>query len=126
MHIDRFENFDPIKEKLMSDIRDFTKKHVELSKEMFKNIAVIAKRERLETVEAAKILALIVQSGSATEEQIKFLKHQSVDILKILGLIGTSLISSAIPIALNKILKPKGIDIFPTAMSSDLNIKKPD
>ena len=120
MQIHRFENFDPVKEKLMSDLRDFTNKQLKIGKEMLKNVSFIAKREKKETVEAAKILALIVKNGHVTEEQIKFLKHQSVDVLKILGLLGVSLISTAIPIFLDKILKPKGIDIFPQEMSSDI------
>jgi hypothetical protein len=120
MQIHRFENFDPVKEKLMSDLRDFTNKQLKIGKEMLKNVSFIAKREKKETVEAAKILALIVKNGHATEEQIKFLKHQSVDILKILGLLGVSLISMTIPIFLDKILKPKGINIFPKEMSSDV------
>lgn len=79
----------------------------------FKSVGKTAKRETTETIKAAKIIANIIRNKNATPEEVQFLKHQSVDILKILGILGISVVSSAIPVLLDKILKPKGINIFP-------------
>lgn len=117
--IRRFKDIDGdgIEENFMQEIKGFAQKQWNAGKQMMSKAKEIAKRESKETVEAAKMLSIIVQRGSATEDEIKFLKHQSVDVLKILGVLGTSVISTAIPLFLDKILKPKGINIFPTEMT---------
>jgi hypothetical protein len=79
----------------------------------FKNVGKTAKRETSETLQATRIIANIIKNKNATPEEVQFLKKQSVDILKILGILGVSVVSSAIPILLDKILRPKGINIFP-------------
>ena len=74
------------------------------------------RRESKETIVAAKILKrLLKDEDSVTEEEIKFLKSQSVDIGKAVGLIGLQFIpgSSLGIIALEKIGKKKGFTIFP-------------
>ena len=78
-----------------------------------KNVGKTAKRETAETIQAARIIANIIKNKNANPEEVQFLKTQSIDILKILGILGISVVSSAIPILLDKILKPKGINIFP-------------
>lgn len=117
--IRRFRDMDGdgIEEGFMQEVKGFAQKQWNAGKRMMAKAKDIAKRESKETAEAAKMLAAIVQRGSATEEEVKFLKHQSVDVLKILGILGTSVISTAIPIFLDKILKPKGINIYPTEMT---------
>lgn len=117
--IRRFRDFDGdgIEESFIQEVKDFAKKQWKAGREMLMKAKEVAKREGKETAESAKILANIVQRGSATEEEVKFLKHQSVDILKILGIMGASVISTAIPVFLDKVLKPKGINIFPTEMT---------
>ena len=117
--IRKFRDFDGdgVEENFMQEIKDFAKKQWKAGREMLLKAKEVAKREGKETAESAKILANIVQRGSATEEEVKFLKHQSVDILKILGIMGASVISTAIPVFLDKVLKPKGINIFPTEMT---------
>ena len=74
------------------------------------------KRESKETVVAAKILAkLLKDEDSVTQEEIKFLKSQSVDIGKAVGLLGLQLVpgSSLGIIAIEKIGKKKGFTVFP-------------
>ena len=83
-------------------------------KDTIKQASKTAKREIDDTAKAAKIIKNIIKNKNATPEEVAFLKHQSIDIMKILGILGISIISSAIPILLDKILKPKGINIFPT------------
>jgi len=121
--ISRFKDLDGdgIDEGLMQELKGFAQKQLKAGKELLIRAKEVAKRESIETAHAAHILASIVQKGSASEDEVKFLKHQSVDILKILGLLGASAVSTAIPVFLDKILKPKGINIFPTEME---DIKK--
>lgn len=116
--IKRFKDLDGdgVQENFVQELKGFASKHLKAGKELLVKAKEVAKRESQETAHAAQILAAIVQRGSATEDEIKFLKHQSVDILKILGILGASAVSTAIPIFLDKILKPKGINIFPTEM----------
>lgn len=74
------------------------------------------KRESKETVVAAKILAkLLKDEDSVTEDEIKFLKNQSVDLGKAVGLLGLQFVpgSSLGIIALEKIGKKKGFTVFP-------------
>jgi hypothetical protein len=74
------------------------------------------KRERKETVVAAKILRkLIKDENSVTEDEIRFLKSQSADLGKAIGLVGLQFVpgSSFGIIALEKIAKKKGVTLFP-------------
>lgn len=74
------------------------------------------KRESKETVVAAKILSkLIKDEKSVTEEEIRFLKNQSVDLGKAISLIGLQLVpgSSIGIIVLERIGKKNGFTIFP-------------
>lgn len=74
------------------------------------------KRERKETVIAAKILSrLLKDENSVSREEIKFLKSQTVDIGKAVGLLGLQFIpgSSLGIIALEKLGRKKGFTVFP-------------
>jgi tRNA nucleotidyltransferase/poly(A) polymerase len=84
-------------------------------KEKLNQFKALAKGEYKETLVAAEILLRVLQRKAATKEEVRFLKHQSVDCVKILGVLGLGLVSSLIPIALHKILSPHGINILPTS-----------
>lgn len=74
------------------------------------------KKESKETVAAAKILIkLIKDERKVSDEEVKFIKEQSVDVGKVVALIGLQLIpgSSIGIIALEKIGKKRGFTIFP-------------
>lgn len=73
------------------------------------------KGEYDQTRAAAKVLSNVMRGGTPTKEELVFLKRQSVDLLKILGLIGTSVIpaSSIILVAIERALKPYGISLLP-------------
>jgi len=74
------------------------------------------KRESKETIVAAKILTrLIRDEKQVTDEEVKFLKEQSIDVGKALALIGLQLVpgSSIGIIALEKIGKKRGFTMFP-------------
>ena len=71
-----------------------------------------AKREKKETGEAIKILGkLLGNKEKPTEKEIKFLKAQSADIAKIIGVIILGAVSTAIPIAIEEMLKKSGYNI---------------
>jgi len=83
---------------------------------MFAKIKTIFLRESRETIIAAKILKkLLKDENSVTSEEIKFLKSQSVDIGKAIGLVGLQFIpgSSVGIIALEKIGNKRGFTVFP-------------
>jgi hypothetical protein len=79
-------------------------------KKSWESFVSIAKREGKETVEAAKILKKVMTRKNPTPEEIKYLKSQSLDIAKILGMmtLGTTL-----SLTLNKILSKWNISILP-------------
>lgn len=67
-----------------------------------------------ETVVAAGILLRLLKNKKISEEEVRFLKNHSIDIVKIIGILGLGIISVSIPIALGALLKRKyGINIFP-------------
>ena len=63
-----------------------------------------------------KICKKILAKKDVTKEEIKFLKEQSKDLGKIIGVMALGSVSMAIPIALEKILNKKyGISIMPSS-----------
>lgn len=89
-----------------------SKKKEELIKS-WKSFVFNAKKEGRETVEATKILSRLLSKKEVSKEEIKFLKEQSLDLVKIVSLMAMGAVSMAIPIALEKILKKYGISIMP-------------
>jgi hypothetical protein len=85
-------------------------------KDKWSNFIEAAKREGRETGEAAQILKKYVKDRkSVSSEDIKFLKEQSKDLLKIVGVVGLGAISSIIPVVLEKLLNKKGMSIMPSS-----------
>jgi hypothetical protein len=85
-------------------------------KEKWGKIKEIAHREGNETHLAATILYKFLNpktKSSVTDDEIKFLKSQSKDILKILTVVGLGTISMFIPLALEKVLNKRGKSIMP-------------
>ena len=77
-------------------------------------------RERKETMLAAKILINILRRREASDKEIQFLKKQSIDIAKIVGLMGLQFIPLATSalILLKTILKKYGINFSPLPTSN--------
>lgn len=73
------------------------------------------KREANETVIAAKILGRMIKGKDVTQEQIDFLKNQSIDLGKALAIVGVQAIpgSSVAVIALEKLAEKHGFTLFP-------------
>ena len=90
-------------------IKKLTKKF----KESWKRFLLIFKREKQETKEAIRVLKKLLRKEDPTPEEIKFLKSQSADLAKIVGVMSLGAVSMAIPIALEKILNKWDISIMP-------------
>jgi len=82
------------------------------------------KREKSQTKKAIKILKKVIKNEDPTPEEIRFLKGQSIDLVKIVGLMGLSAVSVAIPIALEKSLNKWDISIMPKDQEKIDNGKK--
>jgi hypothetical protein len=102
-------------------------------------IIVVAKREKKETAEAAKRLKRLLTKNppyvdneqQTAEEQIEedkdFVGGQSLDLLKIIGVAGLGVVSSFIPIILEKLLKRyTNKSIFPKSQSDDIPNEDPE
>jgi len=84
-----------------------------------------SKREKKETLEAIGILQLLLLGKPVTELQKKFLKAQSVDLIKILFLIAFKLIPSPLPITVLAIWLGKKINFnFLPSSQSNFSSKK--
>jgi hypothetical protein len=81
----------------------------------------VAKREGKESVEAVKILKKVLTKEETTDNEIQFLKEQSGDIAKMLGVVAMGVVSTALPIVVEKALNKKGISILPKERSSLLD-----
>lgn len=79
----------------------------------WKSFVDIAKRETNETSELINLLKRSLKGEKLTEGEIKYIKNQSGDIAKIIGIMAMGSVSMIIPIALNKALKKWNIDIMP-------------
>ena len=80
-----------------------------------KNLQSAATEEARETYVAAEILVRLLEDKPVSKEQIKFLKEQSVDVAKVLALVGLQAVpgSSAGIIVLERIAKRYGFTLFP-------------
>ena len=90
-----------------------TKKKLDIG-EFWQNLVKGAQREKKETAEAVKILGrLLGGKEKPTKDEIKFLKSQSADIAKIIGVITLGAVSVVIPLAIEKVLNKYGVSILP-------------
>jgi hypothetical protein len=84
----------------------------------FRKFMSAARREGKETSEAANILLrLIRDKDSVSERDINFLKAQSKDLAKIVGVVTMGAVSSFLPIAIEKMLNKRGISIMPSSQN---------
>ena len=98
-------------------VEDQLKDEANKALENVKGIEKASEREAHETYLASEILLKLVENKEVSEEQITFLKKQSVDLAKALALIGLQAVpgSSLAIIALEKIGKKHGFTLFPQA-----------
>lgn len=74
-----------------------------------------AQDEYRETIVAGEILYSMIRRKEATKEEVDFLKRQSIDVLKTMGVLGISIVpmSTIILVGIEKTLKPHGMTLFP-------------
>lgn len=74
-----------------------------------------AQDEYRETIVAGEILYDMVRRKEATKEEVDFLKSQSIDLLKVMGVLGVSIVpmSTVILVGIEKTLRPHGMTLFP-------------
>jgi len=111
-----FSSEEPEESKPINEFGEKFKSYANDKKEdvrkFWKTLVKVAKREKKETAEAVKILGkLLGGKEKPTKKEIKFLKSQSVDIAKIIGVITLGVVSTAIPVAIESIIKKSGYDI---------------
>lgn len=90
------------------------------------NLRASAKGEYSETVVAGRILLDMIKGDKPTQEEVRFVRSQSMDLLRILGIAGTTVVpgSSVMLIALEKMLKPYGISILPSKHETPKSLKE--
>lgn len=93
----------------------YSQKAIQKSSELIKEIRKGVKRESAETKEAALVLQKMILGRPVTEKEKKFLKYQSVDILKVLPLVIIQGIPVPVPITpiLIALGKKYGFNILP-------------
>jgi hypothetical protein len=110
------ENPEEIKEFFGDKVKTFVKDKKQKMSTTFNNFIEASKREGKETAMATNILLkLIKDKESVSINEIKFLKAQSVDLAKIAFIVGTGVVSSVIPFAIEKTLNKYGISIMPSS-----------
>lgn len=114
-HLQTFEEHTHKVTELDESVKDFLKKAVEKGATLAKEVWDGTKRESRETREAVRILGELAQGHQVSDTQKKFLKAQSVDLVKVLPLIAIQGIPVPIPITPFLILLGKrvGFNILP-------------
>ncbi len=87
--------------------------------EELKSLEIFGKRETHDTYIAAEILLKICKDQPVSDDQIEFLKSQSIDLTKVVALIGLQAVpgSSLAIIALEKVLEKHNLTIFPKTLT---------
>jgi len=118
-HIDD-SDLDKIQE---GETKNWIKKHAGKAWDGVVNTGKAFGREATETIAASKILLKMLSKSEVSEDEVSFLKDQSIDIVKALALIGLQAVpgSSVGIIALEKIAQRKGITLFPKAQTIPTN-----
>ena len=108
------ESNDPIEENKFST---WTKKMFKKGTDFSKSVWAGTKRESKETQRALQILKRMAQGQNATDDEKKFLKAQSGDLIKIVPLIAIQGVPGAIPITSFLVMlgKKYGFNILPNS-----------
>lgn len=117
------KNFRKISEVLESNqvdeskIGDWAKKIYHKSADFTKKVSDAVKRESRETREAYKILRDMIKGKEVSHEDKKFLKLQSIDLVKVIPLVFIQGLPGAIPITalLVKLGNKYNVDILPNS-----------
>lgn len=104
---------------VLFDIFTIMKKLSKKFRVSWKKFLFVFKREKRETREAIRILKKLLRGKDPTKEEVNFLKSQSVDLARIVAIMGMGIVSMAIPLALEKILNKWDISIMPKDQGMD-------
>ena len=96
----------------IKDYKKFTKGRKKI-KDSWDNFINISKREIDQTGKLADLLKKALRGEKLTDSEVRYIKSQSGNIGKIIGIMAMGSVSMVIPIALNKALKKWNIDIMP-------------
>jgi hypothetical protein len=96
-------------------IKDKIKNEASKAVENIKKLEDFTKREVKDTYLASEILLDLTKGNEVTEEQIKFLKEQSINLGKALAIIGLQAVpgSSVAIVILEKVAEKHGFTLFP-------------
>ena len=86
----------------------------------------IAKRETKETNKLIELVKKSLKGEKLTDGEIHYMKSQSGDLAKIIGIMAMGSVSMVIPITLNRVLNKWNIDIMPKSNSHLLDKKEDD
>lgn len=120
-HLQKFENFDPVDEKLKDRFNSakakFKEKVSKLRKLKWSDVRNYGnklwdsvKRESKETKQAAKILQRMMDGEEVSDNEKKFLKEQSKDLIRI---VSTSVLPMPITAILVALGKKYNFEVFP-------------
>lgn len=101
----------------MDKLKTYEKFSVKKTKDKFKDswnsFSIISKREIKETGKLIELLKKGLSGEKLSQNEIKYIKAQSGDLAKIVGIMAMGSVSMIIPITLNKVLSKWGINILP-------------
>jgi hypothetical protein len=93
------------------------KKIIDNGTQLTQSVITSAERERKETAEALQIINKMLSGNSVTKEEKRFVRAQSMDLLKIVPLVALAMIPTPIPTATLLVVlgKKYGIDFLPNS-----------
>jgi len=107
--------------------KSFTRKGTsDKIKNSWSSFVNIAKRETKETNKLIELVKKALSGEKLTDSEVLYMKRQSGDLAKIIGIMAMGSVSMIIPITLNKILSKWNIDIMPKSNSHILDKKEDD
>lgn len=102
-----------VKENVFQKIKKGVNNAWDTTKHVKKQAPDVIKREREETKQAMEILMRILKRQKVTNQEKTFLKRQTGDVGKALGLLAGGVISVPLTVALVAFLEKKGIKVLP-------------
>jgi len=115
-----------VKENVFQKIRKGVNKAWDTTKDVKKQAPDVIKRETQETKQAMEILMRILKRQKVTKQEKVFLKRQTGDVGKALGLLAGGVISVPLTVALVAFLEKKGIKVLPQEREVEATIEEID
>ena len=111
------KTYEEFKQDLNEGLHSFIKKSLDKGSEFAHDVWSATKRESRETQEAVRILNMLIKGEVVSDTQKKFLRAQSIDLVKVIPIVAISGIPIPIPITPLLILlgKKVGFDILPNS-----------